>query len=190
VPSARVRAAAVRLRPPCRGHRGAGRWRSLAADRGRGRGELNACMDPEREDTARWLEEGRELLGMLHDEVEHLAQENEWLRAELGRLDQLQAVIARVNQDNDHRLRAERDELLAGFRRIADLVEELRRSRGGPRGRARRGSLSRKWRPHGHPRGRHLPDSIAVATPIAYTAVAPRPLRRSRWATRRGSCAR
>jgi len=41
----------------------------------------------------------------------------------------LEAVIARVNQDND-RLRAERDELLAGFRRIADLVEELRRSRG------------------------------------------------------------
>ena len=86
-------------------------------------------MDPEREGTARWLEEGRELLGMLHDEVEHLARENERLRAELGRLDQLQAAIARVNQDND-RLRAERDELLAGFRRIADLVEELRRSRG------------------------------------------------------------
>jgi hypothetical protein len=30
------------------------------------------------------------------------------------------------------------------------------------------------------------PHSIAVAIPIAYTAVAPRPLRRSRWATRRG----
>jgi predicted nuclease with TOPRIM domain len=86
-------------------------------------------MNPEREDTARWLEEGRELLSMLHDEVEHLGQENERLRAELGRLDQLQAVIARVNQDND-RLRAERDELLASFRRIADLVEQLRHSRG------------------------------------------------------------
>jgi hypothetical protein len=40
-----------------------------------------------------------------------------------------QAVIARVNRDAD-RLRAERDELLVGFRRIADLVEQIRRSRG------------------------------------------------------------
>jgi len=86
-------------------------------------------MNPEREDTARWLEEGRELLGMLHEEVEHLGQENEQLRSELGRLDQLQAVIARINQDND-RLRAERDELLEGFRRMADLVEQIRHSRG------------------------------------------------------------
>ena len=86
-------------------------------------------MNPEREDTARWLEEGRELLGMLHDEVEHVGQENERLRAELGRLDQLQAVIARLNQDND-RLRAERDELLAGFRRISDLVDQMQRSHG------------------------------------------------------------
>jgi cell division septum initiation protein DivIVA len=86
-------------------------------------------MDPEREDTARWLDEGRELLAMLHDEVEHLAQENERLRAELGRLDALQAVIAHLNQDND-RLRADRDELLAGFRHMADLVEQVRRARG------------------------------------------------------------
>lgn len=82
-------------------------------------------MEPEREDTAHWLEEGRELLGMLHEQVDHLARENERLRAEVGRLDDLQAVIARVNQDND-RLRAERDELLATFRRVADLVEEVR----------------------------------------------------------------
>jgi hypothetical protein len=34
----------------------------------------------------------------------------------------------RVNQDND-RLRAERDELLATFRRVADVVEQLRESR-------------------------------------------------------------
>jgi uncharacterized coiled-coil DUF342 family protein len=40
----------------------------------------------------------------------------------------LRAVIAGLNQDND-RLRAERDELLAGFRRMADLVEQLRHSR-------------------------------------------------------------
>ena len=85
-------------------------------------------MDPEREDTARWLDEGRELLSMLHDEVDHLTQENERLRAELGRLDELQAVIERANRDAD-RLRAERDELLAGFRRMADLVEQIRRSR-------------------------------------------------------------
>jgi predicted nuclease with TOPRIM domain len=86
-------------------------------------------MDPEREDIARWLDEGRELLGMLHEQVEHLAQDNERLRAELGRLDELQGVIARINHDND-RLRAERDELLAAFRRIADVVQQLRESRG------------------------------------------------------------
>ncbi|HEX5531292.1 MAG TPA: hypothetical protein VFZ82_17110 [Methylomirabilota bacterium] len=86
-------------------------------------------MDPEREDIARWLDEGRELLGMLHEQVEHLAQDNERLRAELGRLDELQAVVARVNRDND-KLRAERDELLAAMRRIADVVEQLRESRG------------------------------------------------------------
>lgn len=85
-------------------------------------------MDPEREDTARWLDEGRDLLSMLHDEIEHLTQENERLRAELRRVDELEAVIVRVNRDAD-RLRAERDELLAGFRRIADLVEQIRRSR-------------------------------------------------------------
>lgn len=86
-------------------------------------------MEPEREDIARWLDEGRELLGMLHEQVEHLAQDNERLRAELGRLDELQAVIARVNHDND-KLRAERDELLAALRRIAEVVEQLRESRG------------------------------------------------------------
>jgi chromosome segregation ATPase len=86
-------------------------------------------MDPEREDIARWLDEGRELLGMLHEQVEHLAQDNERLRAELGRLDELQAVIARVNHDND-KLRAERDDLLAALRRIAEVVEQLRESRG------------------------------------------------------------
>ena len=86
-------------------------------------------MDPEREDIARWLDEGRELLGMLHEQIEHLAQDNERLRAEIGRLDELQAVIARVNRDND-KLRAERDELLAAMRRIADVVEQLRESRG------------------------------------------------------------
>jgi uncharacterized coiled-coil DUF342 family protein len=85
-------------------------------------------MDPEREDIARWLDEGRELLAMLYEQVEHLAQDNERLRAELARIDELQAVIVRINQDNDQ-LRDERDELLATFRRVADVVEQLRESR-------------------------------------------------------------
>ena len=63
-------------------------------------------MDPEREDIARWLEEGRELLDLLHEQVDHLAQDNEQLRTEVGRLDDLQAVIARVNRDNDRLGRA------------------------------------------------------------------------------------
>jgi uncharacterized coiled-coil DUF342 family protein len=66
---------------------------------------------------------------MLHEQVEHLAQDNERLRAELARLDELRAVIARINQDND-KLRADRDESLAALRRIADVVEHLRGSRG------------------------------------------------------------
>jgi Tfp pilus assembly protein PilN len=74
------------------------------------------------------------LFGLYHEQVDRLlterTQENEWLRAELGRLDALQAEITRIKQDND-RLRAERDELLAAFRRMADLIEEVRRSRGG-----------------------------------------------------------
>ncbi|HMB85296.1 MAG TPA: hypothetical protein VKS62_02870 [Methylomirabilota bacterium] len=85
-------------------------------------------MDPEREDIARWLDEGRELLAMLYEQVEHLAQDNERLRAELARIDELQTIIMRINQNNDQ-LRAERDELLATFRRVADVVEQLRESR-------------------------------------------------------------
>jgi len=107
----------------------AARRRVSVRARARG-GAVTDRMDPDREDTARWLDEGRELLALLHEQVEHLAQENERLRAELRLLDELQAVIARVNQDND-RLRAERDELLAAFRRLAELAEELRRSSGG-----------------------------------------------------------
>lgn len=86
-------------------------------------------MDPEREDIARWLDEGRELLGMLYEQIEHLAQDNERLRGELGRLDELRSVIARVNQDNDQ-LRVERDDLLAALRRVADVIEQVRQSRG------------------------------------------------------------
>ncbi len=53
-------------------------------------------------------------------------QENERLRADLGRLE---AEIARINHDND-RLRAERDELVAAFRQMADVIERLQQSRG------------------------------------------------------------
>src|ERR1700737_4686145 len=73
------------------------------------------------------------LFGLYHEQVDRLqteqAQENERLRADLGRLDALQAEIARSNQDND-RLRADRDELLAAFRQMADVIERLRQSRG------------------------------------------------------------
>jgi len=78
-------------------------------------------------------EAGR-LFGLYHEQVDRLqteqAQENERLRADLGRLDALQTEIARINHDND-RLRAERDELLAAFSRMADLVDQVRQSRGG-----------------------------------------------------------
>ena len=86
------------------------------------------------EDVQHLAAEVGRLFGAYHEQVDRLlterTEENEPLRAELGRLDELQAVIARVNQDND-RLRAERDELLAAFRRMADLVEQVRQSRGG-----------------------------------------------------------
>ena len=69
--------------------------------------------------------------GLYHEQVDRLqterTQENERLRADLGRLE---AEIARVNQDND-RLRAERDELLAAFSRMAELADQVRQSRGG-----------------------------------------------------------
>jgi predicted nuclease with TOPRIM domain len=58
---------------------------------------------------------------------EHLSQENEGVRAEV---DDLEAKIARISLDND-RLRAERDELRALCRRLADLVDQVRPSRGG-----------------------------------------------------------
>jgi len=45
-------------------------------------------------------------------------------------LDEVQATIGRINQDNN-RLRAEHDELLAAFNRIAPLVEYVRLLRSG-----------------------------------------------------------
>ncbi len=86
------------------------------------------------EDVQHLAAEVGRLFGLYHEQAARLlterTQENERLRAELGRLDALQAEIARINQDND-RLRAERDQLLAAFRRMADLVEQVRQSRGG-----------------------------------------------------------
>jgi Tfp pilus assembly protein PilN len=86
------------------------------------------------EDIRHLAVEVAQLFGLYHRQVDDLltgrTQENERLRAELGRLDALQAEIARVSQDND-RLRAERDELLAVFRRMAELVDQVRQSRGG-----------------------------------------------------------
>jgi predicted nuclease with TOPRIM domain len=84
-------------------------------------------MDAGQENSARWLEEGRELIDRLREAIGHLVQENEGL---LRRFNELQAVMARMNQDNN-RLRAERDELLAAFNRLAHLVEQVRLSRGG-----------------------------------------------------------
>ena len=84
-------------------------------------------MDVAQEDMARWLEEGRDIIARLKQTIEHGVQENEGL---LGRVAELQEVLARVNQDNN-RLRAERDELLAAFHRMAHLVEQVRHSRGG-----------------------------------------------------------
>ncbi len=41
-------------------------------------------MDAERDDIAHWFEEGRDLLSLVQEQMEYLAQENERLRAELG----------------------------------------------------------------------------------------------------------
>ncbi len=56
-----------------------------------------------------------------------LSQESGGVSAEV---DYLEAKIARISQEND-RLRAERDELRALCRRWADLVDQVRPSRGG-----------------------------------------------------------
>ena len=93
---------------------------------------MSTPMGPE--DVQHLAAEVGRLFSAYHEQVDRLlterTQENERLRAELGRLEALQGEIARINQAND-RLRAERDELLAAFSRMADLVEQVRRSRGG-----------------------------------------------------------
>jgi uncharacterized coiled-coil DUF342 family protein len=93
---------------------------------------MSTPMGPE--DLQHLAAEVGRLFGLYQEQVDRLmterTQENERLRADLGRLDTLQTEIARINHDND-RLRAERDELLAAFSRMADLVDQVRHSRGG-----------------------------------------------------------
>ena len=93
---------------------------------------MSTPMGPE--DLQHLAAEVGRLFGLYHEQVDSLmterTQENERLRVDLGRLDALQTEIARLNQDND-RLRAERDELLTAFSRMADLVDQVRQSRGG-----------------------------------------------------------
>jgi hypothetical protein len=90
-------------------------------------------VDDAANDVQHLAAEAGRLFGLYHEQVDRLqteqAQENERLRADLGRLDALQAEIARSNQDTD-RLRADRDELLAAFRQMADVIERLLQSRG------------------------------------------------------------
>lgn len=112
-------------------------WCTLQARRegppGAGRGDIALSTPKCPEDVRHLAAEVGRLFGLYHEQIDRLlaerTQENERLRAALGRLDELQAVIARVNQDND-RLWAERNELLAAFRRMADVIEQLRQSRG------------------------------------------------------------
>jgi hypothetical protein len=71
-----------------------------------------------------WDERERLLSGPV---ATPLSQESGSFSAEV---DYLGAKIARISQEND-RLRAERDELRALCRRLADLVDQVRPSRGG-----------------------------------------------------------
>src|SRR5258707_14147984 len=108
---------------------------------------MSTTMGPE--DLQHVAAEVGRLFGLYHEQVDRLmterTQENERLRADLGRLDALQTAIARINHDND-RLRAERDELLAPFSRTADLVDQVRHARGrdGTRAARRRGRRVRR----------------------------------------------
>jgi predicted nuclease with TOPRIM domain len=97
---------------------------------GAGGGELNDRMDAEPEDAARWLEEGRRFLGRWREALDALIAENERLRADSERLAALAIENTRLREETA-RFQAEREELLAAFSRMADLVEQVRRSRGG-----------------------------------------------------------
>lgn len=83
-------------------------------------------MDPRHEDIVRWLEDGRELFGRMQERISNLANENERL---LSRLGEVEVALSRADQDNT-RVRADRDQLLAAFNRLAYLVDQIRLSRG------------------------------------------------------------
>jgi predicted nuclease with TOPRIM domain len=87
-------------------------------------------MDAEHEDAARWLEEGHRFLGRWQEELEALIAENERLRADSERLAALAIENTRLREETA-RLQTEREELLAAFSRMANLVEQVRHSRGG-----------------------------------------------------------
>src|SRR5260370_3058328 len=74
------------------------------------------------------------LFGLYDEQVDRLrterTQENERLRADSERLAALAIENTRLREETA-RLQAEREELLAAFSRMADLVEQVRRSRGG-----------------------------------------------------------
>ena len=90
-------------------------------------------MDEEHGDTARGLEEGRRFLGRLRAEFVALIAENERLRADSERLAALAIESTRLREETA-RVQAERDELVAAFALIADLVREIQSWRAGGRG--------------------------------------------------------
>ena len=83
-------------------------------------------MDHRHEGIARWLDEGRELVRGMQERIEYQAKENEQL---LSRLGQVEVALSRADQDNT-RVRADRDHLLAAFNRLAYLVDQIRLARG------------------------------------------------------------
>ncbi len=86
-------------------------------------------MDAEHADAARWIEEGHRFLGRWQEEFEALIAENERLRADSERLAALAIENTRLREETA-RLQAEREELLAAFSRMADLVRQVRSSHG------------------------------------------------------------
>ena len=87
-------------------------------------------MDVEHEDAARWLEEGHRSLGRWQEELEALIAENERLPADSERLAALAIENTRLREETA-RLQAAREELLAAFSRMAELMEQVRHSPGG-----------------------------------------------------------
>ena len=83
-------------------------------------------MDPRHEEIAQWLRDGQEIVRGIQERIEYLAKENERL---LSRLGQVEVAFSRADQDNT-RVRVDRDHLLAAFNRLAYLVDQIRLARG------------------------------------------------------------